>query len=561
MRLPIGCSRSISREGRLPRLERLVNVLEKPRIHVAIDEDGAFARLAPVGHTAEHVKYSDFSRFKERQAQLSGPFRELFRTICNSAEDVAIERQMASEFSIGADFAVTNDAFRRLQDDMHRRYVELFFDADDEPLTYTVFEALTVLVQDSGFGRLDRQPAILDTTVDARCVHGEGRTALLEMLPEVRSMVEDVGSIPCGTRRVDRVFECFERIRPVLEDLPLVQLKRVQTREPRSFESETRDFGPAKRADDLADPDAGATVSVTTAVRETPTRDQSSLAAIDTLVDRLGTSDDDRQPPIEREARALLRTVRFDETPVEAVDVCKPDPGGQPPQQWFSAREAARVLESDLRAQLRRLRHVSPDPGHRIGDIDPHRLVAAAQGRSHVFRRRADGDDRDYSCLIVLDRSRSMFGDSIDAAEDATAQLVVALSSVGVDVSVLSLLSERPRLELPLGAQPRQYAQSIFSGRAQGGTPLSEAIAIGRDRLSQGSGSVPLMIVLTDGVPDNGEAYQRELDRCTFPVFGIYVTDTIKEHAAWFDRILYAEPSSVDRTLRDLARRLFRKPS
>jgi Mg-chelatase subunit ChlD len=151
-----------------------------------------------------------------------------------------------------------------------------------------------------------------------------------------------------------------------------------------------------------------------------------------------------------------------------------------------------------------------------------------------------------------------MAGADIETAESATAQLVHALTTVGVETSVLSIYRGRPRLELPFGGEPRRFADHLMSGNAAGGTPLSGAIAIARERVMTGSGYRPFVIVLTDGEPDRSEQYISELERCTFDVYGVYIDGGPGEHTQYFDRIVYADGETITATIRALARRLFR---
>nr|WP_264475568.1 vWA domain-containing protein [Halorubellus salinus] len=213
-------------------------------------------------------------------------------------------------------------------------------------------------------------------------------------------------------------------------------------------------------------------------------------------------------------------------------------------------------MANDLRSALRRRRRADERVGQRTGRIDPQRLARAAQGRDRVFKRRVRGDDRDYRCLIVLDRSGSMDGGRIRDAESATAQLVYALHDVGIDVSVLSLLEDRPHLELPFGATLDRYADALTRQRARGWTPLSDTLEIARHRLDDGSGSRPFIVVVTDGHPDDEEAFLDQLERCTVPVYGVYIDGDPGDHAQFFDRIVYTGSDSLDATLRALARRL-----
>jgi Mg-chelatase subunit ChlD len=164
---------------------------------------------------------------------------------------------------------------------------------------------------------------------------------------------------------------------------------------------------------------------------------------------------------------------------------------------------------------------------------------------------------KDYSCLIILDRSGSMDGKPVRTAETATAQLAHALFEVGVDVSVLSVWEGHPCLELPFGAHPKDHIDRLVTERADWGTPLSTAIAVSRARIGRGQGSHPFIVVITDGKPNDPSRYRSELEKCTFPVFGIYIGSKPGSHTSFFDQTIHTDADTLERTLQQLIRALF----
>ncbi|MFC6954953.1 VWA domain-containing protein [Halorubellus litoreus] len=591
-------------ERRRTELQRLANVLTDPALDVRVtfEHSGAFAHRAPEGsphdfeihipverfeqvetdqapavwdrrvqfgllfHELGHVMYSDFERFDQRQSEVLPRHRDVYRSLFNAAEDVVIEAQLAAEFSLTRDFETLNETFRRLQHRDHERYVEAY--APDDAFTYTVYEALCIGILEHGFGAESRFRAILDPGADRYRVHDGRRDVVAALAPDVAAFVDDVLALPSGRDRVDRSVAFFETVRDHLDELPTVQSVRMQTEGFRPIEAGDYVLGSAGRATDLPEgPGATRGAGPGTGSGTTSRRGDASRPA-DSGDDATGgrpsgddsvTSllDDDRtESPLEREAAKLLELVHAEDVGLDRTGVVEVDDVDGDRGRWEAAKRRAEPLANDLRSTLRRRRRADERAGQRTGRIDPQRLARAAQGRDRVFKRRVRGDERDYRCLVVLDRSGSMDGDRIRDAESATAQLVHALHDVGVDVSVLSLLENAPFLELPFGGTPNRYADAITAGRASGWTPLTDTLEIARNRLDAGSGTRSFIVVVTDGAPDDEDAFLDQLDRCNVPVYGVYVDGDPGTHARFFDRIVYTDSSSLDATLRSLARQL-----
>jgi Mg-chelatase subunit ChlD len=585
-------------EKRRKQLERLANVLTEPDIDIAVkfQDTGAFSRQGgdnaphdfeihiPVEKTQQidtklsehvwdrrlqvgilfhelgHVFYSDFEQYEQRAKEVDREFQEQFRTFCNAAEDVAIEAQLASEFELEDDFRTLNNTFTLQQHRDQQRYVNLFSEVDC--FQYTLFEAIEIGLLSFGFGTDQRFESMLSGEIDTFQIHNDRDDLLESVAPLLRCYIEDMLSIPDGTERVERAYRFFEETKPIFEKTETVQRVRIQTETFRPVEAGKYVIQSPEEASNLSggtptgSDSSGLDPSVETG-EEQPTVGErkpaeSSQESVDSL---LIDVDGDENSPAHREANRLLDIIQSEDSEIESVEIAEPDGGSGNMARWEEAGKRAAQLTADLRTALRRRRRSTLSPGRRSGQIDPQRIVRAAQGQDRIFRQRIPGDERDYSCLIILDRSGSM-SVGVTSAEDATAQLVRAFHAVGVDVSVLSLLQSKPRLELPFGGEPQRYAGHLLSEHFGGSTPLSAAIEIARERVSEGAGHQPFIIVVTDGYPDDAEQYEKEIQRCNFDVYGIYLGKEPGDHARYFDRIIYSSLESIDRTLRQLARNL-----
>ena len=222
-----------------------------------------------------------------------------------------------------------------------------------------------------------------------------------------------------------------------------------------------------------------------------------------------------------------------------------------------NATRLARRLERRLRRRRRDTEHTR----RRRGEFDRSRLVAAVRGQSDVFTRTEEGEERAYTCVILLDRSASMDGGAVTAAETGTLTLATALESVGVSVAILDVYESTVRL-LKTVAEPTEAAHArVATGETGGGTPLATALSVVRARFD--GADAPFAIVVTDGRPDDTAAYTATLDAVTFPVLGVYLASNgsparpVETDRAYFHQLAVVEEwSSLDRRLRGLTERV-----
>jgi len=529
-------------------------------------------QVAFLFHELGHVHYSDFERFGEVKEGLDTRWRELFRTIYNAAEDGVIETQIASEFNVTDDLFLLNETLAERADRRHRKYVELFeMEAAGEPVqSYTVLEALSIGLLDRGYVNSGRFDAILDDENLQRVILGGHDDALRELVADIDEFMTRMLSEPDGASRVEYAAEFFETARSVFESLPPLQRRRVQTVPVKPPDTQACESWSSKPATHLPSRERARQHVQTTQADGRSNNGQGEQggppgtpaeSCIEqsthrrTIRQRSGSSQS--SSPLVQEAQRLLTLVRDENTDISSITVVEPADDGGDRGRWQAAGNGSQQLVADLRTRLRRERRPRDSPGYRVGRLNDRRVVAGYNGEQRVFTRRETGGRKDYSCILVLDRSGSMAGDVVETAEKAVGQLAHALFQVGVDVSVLSLWQGHACLELPFGAAPKENIGRLMTGRAAGGTPLGDAVTVASERIGMGRGSYPFVIVVTDGYPNDAEKYRNALDSCTFPVFGVYVGSRPADDTAYFDRVVHTERVRLGRTLRQLIRQLF----
>lgn len=210
------------------------------------------------------------------------------------------------------------------------------------------------------------------------------------------------------------------------------------------------------------------------------------------------------------------------------------------------AQEDATTLEHILRQRLQSERRSNTRMNQRRGRFTGRggASARAARGRSEVKERIEEPEEKDYHCLLVLDRSSSMSGSDIEAAELASGMLLEALEAVGVETMLLEMYQSTPRIAKPFGVSTASRRNRVYNGEVSGGTPLKEILEIGKARLDRVSGQ-KFMIVATDAEIPNADEYENTIKGMTFPVIGVNITtDDDPTGSGCFDREINSPPEA-----------------
>ncbi len=210
-------------------------------------------------------------------------------------------------------------------------------------------------------------------------------------------------------------------------------------------------------------------------------------------------------------------------------------------------QEAINLSKRTSRLFQRRLRQMNKDKVVRNkerGYFDSNALISAERGSTKIFKQSKKGKDKNYSCMIVLDRSGSM-NRRIEEVELAAGAIAWGLEENGVDTSIIDTESSMTTLSKPFGTNVDSFKQKIFSGRCGGGTPLTHTMRFARQRMDRGSGDYPFVIVITDGRPYNIDSFKHEVKNANFPVLGLYLTDNsdVEDQLSLYDNAITCKSS------------------
>ena len=133
------------------------------------------------------------------------------------------------------------------------------------------------------------------------------------------------------------------------------------------------------------------------------------------------------------------------------------------------------------------------------GDIDWDALVAS------------EPVSMPMDIALVIDCSGSMSGGEIDDAKAAASRFLDNIDPIS-HVSLVSFGSPRVEIEMHLTQDFGQLRQAIENLKARGTTPMTEAIALTRTQVLVNNHNVNVLILLTDGSPDNKDTTLTEAE-------------------------------------------------
>jgi Mg-chelatase subunit ChlD len=205
-----------------------------------------------------------------------------------------------------------------------------------------------------------------------------------------------------------------------------------------------------------------------------------------------------------------------------------PNHGTGNPQLWAEAVDGADRIRAAL--DLPDARAIQVQRNQRRGAVDGAALARAYVDNRRNYKRSATQNDTpEVNFALVLDRSTSMKKTERRTAITGVAQFLLALEPFPyINVMVVELYSSEVRLVKPFDGAAEDYRAALTHDGTAGGTPLSDVLALVRERLEmeQGANVENRMLVVTDGKPGDTDAYNAELRKASFPVVGISIRNT-----------------------------------
>lgn len=553
-------------------------------------------------HEVGHVKYTDHDDFMDRLDDLTNSIRSAHVAIEKPDRFKGVAKQVWNALEDGAIEAQIRQRWPNYSTPLLHLRANLFDDTENQPgiadperggqvmpMAGAIMAAcLDLATFDSGVYR-----QLIDADEDAyHFVSDHDRQAFMtEVVPLLPGVVADVLSEPDGAKRNQRIFAFVLDIIPVLDEADadgLAQANRDDHQaggmpddatdsntgggnEP-ADELDDMDADAARdRAQDITDGEEGAqTAPVPGAAGAGETSpgedgdDQGGAGAPDDGAgdDPMATDEDlnrqlreevaDQRTEEAGGSQALLDelttigSMMAGEADLEDDSMDVPEGPGTGDRGRYMAykRNSARFAQL-LRQRLQKERKTKTRRGQRRGRLDSTALHRVSQGERGIKMRKSEPDEKDYAFAVVIDASGSMGGGKVREAEQTAVTVGAALEDVGADVMIARLLSNRMSLDKPFGVDMDARAGHLTTEHTGGGTPLAQVIRMTRERLNHyPTTAQKAILVITDGKPGDGEAYEQALDACTMPVIGVQLTSGSGTGEEYYHRYVTAEPGT-----------------
>ena len=516
-------------------------------------------------HELGHHLYTDWPSFEHHKNNLvEMNYESAFKHMWNVLEDAAIERILSQRFDIDRDLTVKN-----------ANIIEA--DPIDAPIDMFGAIMITVMEYKHPVGNLAR---LLDDGNDDFVFDSDIEDTFREdVLPEVTERAEAIKSENDPVERTKMIWELWDEVVfPHLPDIPHLpddlMMMVGQMVEPDSDLTEGVSFTMPLPDDLESEVDEQIESPDEYESPQNPDELSELEEEYEEDMSKANSNDDDKDDEMEEEIESYQ----------EAVDELSEEQSDFDPELWLpgaydliismgdksaeemqmAAEKASRKLASELRQNLRQERRNGVTTGQRSGKIDQNRVHLSQRGETRLFKRIDKPDEKDYSCVILLDRSGSMtdFGRNIKPVIEGVGALAYAMEEVGIDVSVMSLLDDRPAVEVPFAGSVDQYGKYLFHESTAGRTPIAQALAMVRKQVEKRSNTHPFVVVVTDGEADDEPAYHEELEKCNFPVVGVSVgsgstpDDYYERQAGYFHAITYVDQYNTLDGISQMIRRI-----
>lgn len=493
-------------------------------------------------HELGHVLYTDWPSYEEillgdgqGNYGVVDEHKAMFKNWQNLIEDATIERLLIDRFDLKDEFRITN---------------ENLIKNNPPGKTVSLHEAtsLALIEFKHPIGWIDDLLDVSDDSVQF-LTDDEREIFVNNIYPEIQSQVPDAIKESDAEERNKKIYELYESIGIYFDDS--VKPGKDETHAfnfPEDNDTgETQSSGKAPDSGDVPDLDIEPTSSVDADVQ----RDYSQK--IDDEKQQMKSGG--KQESMEEWSRAIDTEYDADGTKMTLrIPGSPPSKGSFDDATKQEAKRLSQPLARDLRQRLKHQQRTDKQRKKKSGKVDAGRVHKTQQGKTNVFQKTNDPDEKDYSCMIVLDRSGSMSREVVEA-EKAVGALAYALEDVGVSVGVLSHLNVKGstdiNLEKDFSETVDEAEKKLFRGCNSGGTPLSDALMLAKSRFNLDSSKHPFMIVVTDGEPDHRERYRDILHQCDFPVLGVYIKsgggygDNHMNESSYFHQLELREKTDV----------------
>lgn len=489
-------------------------------------------------HECGHLLYSSWpamEKYIEKVRDLEDSNQKrvtMFKNLANVLEDGAIEKFLNESFRAEEEL-FTLRATLHEDNFMGKEYSH----SDGVEYHYPFFFAAMTAALNIGVYDNEELDKLLDEDNEKHCF-GDSKDKELfvnEMLPQIRRYVADIQNEPNAEVRMGLCYNLWRKVREHL-DSATVPGDSEFSRKAHSMGSDSYTHGvPENTSEGHGEQEASA---------KTGDGEDSNESLGEKRAKEAESVKDGEQASIEEKAeQGIAAETRQEEGDWsdELEEIMQSLEGGDGideiaiadsqdvrPSHKNQAERRGRRCERMFARQLKELQRDKTRREKRRGRLDNRKMVDAKRGSTRIFKQTVEGEKKNYSCMIIVDRSGSM-SDRIEEVEIAAGAVAYGLEANGVSTSIIDTHKSMTTLSKPFGSDVDHHTGTIFGGRTEGGTPLRYTIQFARQRMKRGKGDVPFAIIITDGKPNSRDKFKEQVRSANFPTLGLYLTDS-KEH-------------------------------
>lgn len=528
-------------------------------------------------HEVGHILYSSYPALEkysekvrednENEDVSGGKYVTLFQNFCNAVEDGAIERYLAEDFRVDEELLVMRATIH--EDNYMGREMTV---GDDVEYHYPFFHAVMAAAINIGVYDNGEMRKLLDETNDQHFFAHRGGEIEKDMfqdkvVPKLKNEIPNIQQVRDAEKRTEKIYELWTWLQDYIDRATSPGYSEF-TRDQQGQEGDSYVPGVPENLSQDHGEQSGEPMPVGGSQEgEQESGDDEGEGSgfgeergqeIDE--NDAGNEKSDKLEKAEEKAeKGLLEETKqesgdWSDELEEIIDslgagsgvkeIAVADDGNVNQDRLNKAENHGKRAGKKFRQRLKRLRRDKIVKGKRRGSFDSGAMIKAERGNPKVFEKTKEGNEKNYKCVIVADRSGSMSG-RIDEVELAVGSIAYGLEENGIDVSVLDTHESMTTLSKPFQTSVDSWADKLFAGRCGGGTPLTGTVQFAKQRLDRGIGKFPFMIIITDGAPSNTSAFKEEIKTAPFPVLGLYLNgsrSSVKDQLS-----LYNKAVSVDR--------------
>lgn len=486
-------------------------------------------------HEAAHIMYSSYPDLKKYLDKVEDEGEEvdvqMFQNVFNLLEDGAIENFASNDFSVGKELTYLRATIH--ENDYFGQQVEKKSGTEYHyPMYYAIMAALlNIAVYDNGelSNLLDKDN---ETHIVAVAAPEHDRDMLVEVMPKLREYAEKIQHERNAKDRAALIYDLWEIIKKYIDRSTTPGKNRMQKNQSRQDGDGYAPGVPNNLSEDHGEQ------------KEIPGDPGGNEEGGDgenkkTIADKRNDADSKAEEMKQEGKKGVVGEGEEEagdwsdeiEKIIDALEggsgedeIFIPEDGNVDIARKEEAERMGRRCAKLFRNRLRQMQKDRERKGKLRGKFDSRKLINASRGSPRAFKQIEEGDDRDYSCMIVCDRSGSMT-DLIGHVELSAGAVAYGLENVGVETCIMDTHNGKTALTKPFQTDVDSFDKKLFAGRSGGGTPLSSTVSFARERMKRSKNNYPFMIIITDGRPHSRKRFKEEVRKANFPVIGIYITD------------------------------------